>query len=421
MVYLPYGKKMIPFDDQNAMVLESGINEIKTEVSGAELVRRAMESPIASPKLSRLAKGKNTCTLIISDHTRPVPSKDILPEMLRQLREGNPNIDITLLVATGCHRDTTKEELVSKLGREMVEQEKIVVHDCADPDANVQIGILPSGAPLVIDKLAANTDLLVAEGFIEPHFFAGFSGGRKSVLPGVCDRVTVLGNHCGAFIHSPYARTGVLENNPIHTDMAAAAKMANLRYIVNVVINGSKETVAAFAGDPVDAHAAGCAFLKSHCCVKAEPADIVITTNGGAPLDQNLYQCVKSMTAAESLCKDGGVIILTVECADGIGGDGFYRSLKECETPAQLYADMTATPQAKTIPDQWQSQILARVLMHHTVIIVTRPEMKLAVEEMKMRYAPTLEDAIDYAKALKGESASVTVVPDGVSVIVESH
>ncbi len=420
MVNLPYGKITIPFDVENATVLESGINEIKTDVSGTELVRRAMADPIASPMLSELAKGKRTCTLIISDHTRPVPSKDILPEMLRQLRQGNPDIEITLLVATGFHRGTTKEELLAKLGQEICDRECIVVHDCADPNTNMQIGILPSGAPLVIDKLAANTDLLVAEGFIEPHFFAGFSGGRKSVLPGVCDRVTVLGNHCGAFIDSPYARTGVLENNPIHRDMVAAAKMANLRYIVNVVINGAKETVAAFAGDPFEAHAAGCAFLKSRCCVKAEPADIVITTNGGAPLDQNLYQCVKSMTAAETLAKKGGVIILTVECADGTGGEGFYRSLKECESPAQLYVEMTATPQAQTIPDQWQSQILARILMDHTVILVTRLELKTVVEEMKMRHAETLEDAFAQAKALKGENASVTVVPDGISVIADT-
>ena len=421
MIYLPYGKQMLPFASDNATVLESGIHALRPDAGGAELVCKAMANPIASAKLSELAKGKKTCTLIISDHTRPVPSKDILPEMLRQLRQGNPNIDITLLVATGCHRDTTREELLAKLGREIYDREKIVVHDCADPDGNVQIGILPSGAPLVIDKLAANADLLVAEGFIEPHFFAGFFGGRKSVLPGVCDRVTVLGNHCGAFIVSPYARTGVLEGNPIHRDMAAAAKMANLRYIVNVVINGAKETVAAFAGDPIEAHAAGCAFLKSHCCVKAAPADIVITTNGGAPLDQNLYQCVKSMTAAESLARKGGVIILTVECADGIGGDGFYRSLKECASPAQLYADMTATPQSQTIPDQWQSQILARVLMEHTVILVTRPELKTVAEEMKMRYAETLAEALDYARALVGEGASVTVVPDGVSVIVDAQ
>ena len=418
---LPYGKKTLHFDEKGTFVLESGIDRLKGEYSGEETVRRAMEVPIASPRLSELARGKKTCTLIISDHTRPVPSRDIIPEMLKQLRQGSPDIDITLLVATGCHRGTTKEELLSKLGEKIMGEEKIVIHDCADPNANVQIGILPSGAPLVIDKLAADTELLVAEGFIEPHFFAGFSGGRKSVLPGVCDRVTVLGNHCGAFIDSPYARTGILENNPIHQDMVAAAKMAKLKYIVNVIIDEKKHTVAAFAGDPLDAHSAGCAYLRQFCCVAAKPADIVITTNGGAPLDQNLYQCVKSMTAAEATAVDGGVIILAAECADGIGGDGFYRSLKECESPAALYAEMAATPQEKTIPDQWQSQILARVLMHHPVVVVTRPEMKQAVEEMKMTYAEDLEQALTMAKSIRGANASVAVIPNGVSVIVTDN
>jgi len=342
MIKLPYGKTGISFEVGNATVLESEIHNLRAECDGAELVRRAMAQPIGSPCLSELARGKSTCTLIISDHTRPVPSKDILPEMLRQLRQGSPDIRITLLVATGCHRDTTKSELIAKLGHEIVGSERIVVHDCADPDANVQIGILPSGAPLVIDRLAAETELLVAEGFIEPHFFAGFSGGRKSVLPGVCDRITVLGNHCGSFIAHPNARTGILEGNPIHEDMVAAALMANLRYIVNVVIDGDKRTCAAFAGDPLQAHSAGCEFLTRYCRGTAEPADIVITTNGGAPLDQNLYQCVKCMTAAEAAAKDGGVIIVAVECADGIGGEGFYRSLRDCESPARLYAEMAA-------------------------------------------------------------------------------
>ena len=154
-----------------------------------------------------------------SDHTRPVPSRDILPNMLRELKEGNPNIAVTLLVATGFHRPTSSKELEEKLGREIMEQCKIVVHDCRDPERNVKIGTLPSGAPCVIDKIAVETDLLIAEGFIEPHFFAGFSGGRKSVLPGIADQVTVLGNHCSRFIDSPFARTGILDGNPIHSDM----------------------------------------------------------------------------------------------------------------------------------------------------------------------------------------------------------
>jgi nickel-dependent lactate racemase len=234
----------------------------------------------------------------------------------------------------------------------------------------------------------------------------------------VCDRVTVLGNHCSKFIDSPYARAGVLDGNPIHADMVAAAKLAGLRYIVNVVIDEDKQTVAAFAGDPLEAHVAGCAFLRPYCEVSAEPNDIVITTNGGAPLDQNLYQCVKGLAAAETAAKDGGVLIMLAECADGTGGDAFYRSLADYENPAALYDAIMATPQNKTIPDQWESQILARILRHNRVIFVTRPEMERIVREMKMDYAATLDAALDMARADKGLNASISVIPYGVSVIV---
>lgn len=420
MIDLPYGHTTIPSDEANATVLRSRIDELSSDRAGAELVEEAMARPFGSKRLFELVKGKRTCTVIISDHTRPVPSRDILPPMLKELRQGNPEIKITLLVATGFHRGTTTQELVAKLGEDIASSETIVVHDCADAAANVQIGVLPSGAPLVIDRLAAEADLLVSEGFIEPHFFAGFSGGRKSVLPGVCDRVTVLGNHCSKFIDSPFARTGILDKNPIHADMIAAARLAKLAYCVNVIIDEKKQTVAAFAGDPIEAHAAGCAFLRPYCEVTAEPGDVVITTNGGAPLDQNVYQCVKGLTAAEAAAKDGGVLIICAECADGTGGDGFYHSLADCESPAALYDAFMAMPQDKTIPDQWESQILARVLMRHRVIFVTRTEMEQTVRDMKMDYAPSLDIALDMARESKGVSASVNVIPNGISVIVKT-
>jgi len=268
----------------------------------------------------------------------------------------------------------------------------------------------------VIDRVAADAELLVSEGFIEPHFFAGFSGGRKSVLPGVADQVTVLGNHCSKFIDSPYARTGVLDGNPLHADMVAAAKLAHLAFIVNVVIDEAKRTVAAFAGDPFAAHRAGCDFLLGYARVSAAPADVVITSNGGAPLDQNIYQCVKGMTAAEATCNPGGTIIDCVECADGHGGQSFYETLRDCASPDELYARFLATPQDKTIPDQWESQILARILKKHTVIMVTRPELRTTVEDMKMTYAATLDEAMAKARARGGRS--VTVIPNGISVIV---
>lgn len=420
MITIPYGKTHIACDFPYDGLLTSRVDQLKSTKSGRELVEEAMAAPIGSPSLEQLAEGKKSCTIIISDHTRPVPSRDILPPMLEALRRGNPDIQVTLLVATGFHRPTTTAELENKLGPEIACSEKIVVHDAFDPDSNVEIGVLPSGAPLVIDRAAVETELLISEGFIEPHFFAGFSGGRKSVLPGVCDKTTVLGNHCGAFIASPYARTGILAGNPLHRDMVAAAELAKLAFIVNVVIDEDKKTVAAFAGDFKQAHEAGVAFLRQFCEVKAVPGDIVITSNGGAPLDQNVYQSVKGLTAAESSAKEGAVLIMCAELSDGTGGEGFYTSLRDCESPAAHFAQCAATPQSQTIPDQWESQILARILMKHRVIFVSRPEMAETLREMKLEYAPDLPTALAMAKADRGENASVTLIPNGISVMVKA-
>ncbi len=418
MLHIPYGNTHFEFAKSRAdAVLTSRIEELQAEGDGLEIVKKAMENPIDSPRLSELAKGKKNCVIIISDHTRPVPSKDILPNMFRELKEGNPDIDITLLVATGFHRPTSDNELLSKLGEDIMNQVKIVIHDCKNAESNVEIGVLPSGAPCVIDKLAVEADLLISEGFIEPHFFAGFSGGRKSVLPGISDQVTVLGNHCSRFIHSENSRTGILDGNPMHEDMLAAAEMAKLAYIVNVVIDESKRTVAAFAGNPVTAHRKGCDFLLSYCKVAPVYSDIVITSNGGAPLDQNIYQTAKGMSAAEASCKEGGVIILCAECADGHGGQVFYEAMRDCDNVFDLYDKCMATPQDKTIPDQWEIQILCRILKKYKMIFVTRPEIKEMIEEMKMIYAPDLEEALKMAKAMGKES--ITVIPNGVSVIVK--
>ena len=416
MIRIPYGKTYLEYDEKGAPVLYSRIGELQAEEDGYEIVRTAMENPINSPRLRELAKGKKNCVIIISDHTRPVPSRDILPNMLRELQEGNPNSAVTLLVATGFHRLTSSKELEEKLSREIMEQCRIVVHDCRDPERNVKIGTLPSGAPCVIDRLAVETELLIAEGFIEPHFFAGFSGGRKSVLPGIADQQTVLGNHCSRFIDSPFARTGILDGNPIHSDMLAAAEMAKLAFIVNVVINENKKTVAAFAGNYLTAHRRGCDYMLNYFKTAPVRADVVVTSNGGAPLDQNIYQCVKGMTAAEACCEEGGVIIICAECADGHGGEGFYRALRNCESPSALYAEQMATPQNETVPDQWESQILARILMHHTVIFVTRMELKSIVEEMKMRFAPSLKEAIVQAEAMGKKK--IAFIPNGISVII---
>jgi nickel-dependent lactate racemase len=420
-IKLPYGKTGISLELPvgTYSILQSRIEELRSDKSGIEIVREAMRNPWGGKTLKELAEGKKNATIILSDHTRPVPSKDIIPLMLQEMRYGNPNIEITLLVATGSHRGTTVEELTEKLGEDIVRSEQIVIHDCLSED-NVEVGVLPSGAKFMVNRVAVETELLVSEGFIEPHFFAGFSGGRKSVFPGVCARKTVLGNHCSAFIDHPCSRTGILDGNPIHQDMVYAARKINLSYIVNVVIDKDKKTVAAFAGDMETAHEKGCEFLSKYCTVQAKPADIVITTNGGAPMDQNVYQSVKGLTAAEASAKEDAILIMCAALADGTGGDDFYRALKECESPAALYREIQKIPQDETKQDQWEYQILARILIKHQVIFVTEKENQKIIEDMKMIYAPNIETALKLAQSIKGEKASLTIIPDGVSVVVRN-
>lgn len=421
-ITIPFGKAGTVLHDipANTEILGSHIGELAATGTQYSLVKAAMASPVGTPPLHELAAGKNACTIIISDHTRPVPSKHIIPFMLEELRQGNPDIQITLLVATGFHRPTSPTELVDKLGQDIVDHEHIVIHDSRDPDSNVKIGVLPSGADCVIDRAAVETDLLVAEGFIEPHFFAGFSGGRKSVLPGVCDRVTVLGNHCAKFIASPFARTGILDGNPLHKDMLAAAKLAKLAYIVNVLIDEDKKVAAAFAGDPVEAHRQGCEMLLRYCQVKPERrGDIVISSNGGYPLDQNIYQSVKGLTAAEAAAAEDAVLIMVSSCTDGHGGESFYRALHECRSPEALTQEILATPQEQTKPDQWEYQILARIMCKHRVIYVTDPAQRNTITDMKLEWAPSVDEALSQARAVKGEDAHLVVIPNGISVMVQ--
>ena len=420
-VTFPYGKETVSYEfqeDELKAVLTSSIEEYEPLAGEETLVREALANPIGSPKLSELAKGKNKVTIIASDHTRPVPSKVIIPAMLEEIRKGNPDADITILIATGCHRGTTKEELIGKFGEKIVKNEKIYIHDCDEKDKLVDIGTLLSGGQCIVNRIAYDADLLVAEGFIEPHFFAGFSGGRKSVLPGIAARETVLANHCSEFIDSPYARTGILENNPIHRDMLWAAKKANLQFIVNVVINSEKKVLYAVAGEVEAAHKKGTDFISKYCAVKASPADIAISTNGGYPLDQNVYQAVKGMTAAEATVRKGGVIIMLAASEDGAGGDFFYHQLADEPDLKKTLEIFRSRKRSETIPDQWEVQILIRILLHATVIYVSKMKDE-EVSAMHMIPAHSLDEAMEKARDLIDKDAiSITAIPEGISVCV---
>ncbi|WP_277288042.1 nickel-dependent lactate racemase [Veillonella montpellierensis] len=420
---MPYGNGFMKIDvpeDNIVGVLESKAHSYHPSLEEEQLVERALDNPIGTSRLEELVAGKSNMVIITSDHTRPVPSKITMPILLRRIREVNPSIDITILLATGFHRPTTHDEMVDKFGSEIVANEKIINHISSDANQMIKIGVLPSGGDCIINKLAVETELLISEGFIEPHFFAGFSGGRKSILPGIASEVTVMANHCSEFINSNNARTGIIKNNPIHNDMIYAAHTAKLAFILNVVIDGDKKIINAFAGDMEKAHEKGCEFVSQLASVKSTPADIVITSNGGYPLDQNIYQAVKGMTAAEATCKKNGVIIMLAACNDGHGGESLYENLKNAKTPKELLDRIAKTPRNETIPDQWEMQILARILNQFTVIVVTAdcdPQMLI---DMHLQQADTFDEALKRAFQLKGEYASIAVVPDGVSVVVKA-
>jgi len=416
----PYGKETLTLDvseDRFKGEMVSTLHSYRAEKSQEALVDEALANPTGSPPLHVMAKGKKKVVIIASDHTRPVPSKIIIPRMLAEIRKGNADADITILVATGCHRATTKAELEAKFGSEIMGREKIVLHDCDSPDM-VNIGKLPSGGDMIINRLAVEADLLAAEGFIEPHFFAGFSGGRKSVFPGVTSRKTVVYNHNAEFIAHPKARTGILEGNPIHIDMLHAAKAAKLSLICNVVLNAEKKIIYAVAGDCDAAHRKGTDFLASKCGVKAVAADIVISTNGGYPLDQNIYQAVKGMTAAEAAVKKDGVIIMLAKSDDGHGAPEFYKTFAEEKNLDRMLETFMKTPKETTRIDQWQSQIFARVLKHARVIYVSSAPDEM-VRDLHMLPAHSLNEAVKKAEEiLANPQATIAAIPDGVAVMV---
>ena len=416
----PYGRGTQSLEIEDARlkgVLVSGIHDYKPEKTPEELVSDALADPVGSPRLSELAKGRKNIVLICSDHTRPVPSKVIVPQMLAEIRKGNPEAQITLLISTGCHRPSTREELENKFGPEIVANEKIVVHDC-DNSPMVSLGTLPSGGELIVNALVAEADLVCSEGFIEPHFFAGFSGGRKSILPGVASRKTVMANHCSEFIASDCSRTGILKGNPIHKDMVWAARQAKLRFICNVVIDSEKKAIYAVSGDLEKAHEKGCSFLSELCGAQRRIADIVITTNGGYPLDQNIYQSVKGMTAAEASVRDGGVITMLAACNDGHGGQSFFDQLAKAADLDSAMHEILSRGRDQTIPDQWEAQILIRILKKATVILISEAPDDM-VRAMHMIPSHSLQQALGQAEAIVGnKEATVTAIPDGVSVMV---
>lgn len=418
-IAIPYDASALDLhvDEANLKaVLTAKIHRYKADKSEERLVLDALEHPIGTPRLRDLVKDKKRVVLVTSDHTRAVPSRITLPRLLAEIRAGDPDADVTILIATGLHRAPTEAEQRHMFGDTIVEREKIAVNDAFDPSRFVNLCTLPSGAGLNIHRLAVECDLLVTEGFIEPHFFAGFSGGRKSILPGICSRETVNENHSYPAIASPCAKMGVLEGNPIHEDMVFAARRANVQFTFNVALDGEKKIVAAWAGDLEQAHAAGVDFIRAWSQCPAVTGDIVVTGNGGYPLDQNLYQSPKAVATAEACAGKDGVIIMCCGCVDGMGGTHFER-LITLGSPEEIDRYLSRIPPKETIPEQWCAQIYARILKDHPVILVTTHLDPDKVRRANMIPASTPDEALEIAYGLKGRDASVVVIPDGVSVL----
>ena len=397
-------------------VLTAKMHGFHAEKSQKQLVLDALEHPVGSPRLRELAQGRRKIVIVTSDHTRAVPSRITLPLLLKEIRSDNPGADITILIATGLHRPTTEEEQRRMFGDEIVDHEKIVINNAFDPDQFVELCTLPSGAVFQVNKLAAECDLLVTEGFVEPHFFAGFSGGRKSILPGICSQRTVNENHSYRAVSHPRANSGMLKDNPIHADMLCAAKAVNVQFIFNVALDGEKKIVAAWAGDLEKAHEAGVAFIRQWSQCPVVTGDIVVTSNGGYPLDQNLYQSPKAMATAEACAGEDGVIIMCCSCCDGMGGVHFGELIQR-GTPDEIDRYLSEIPPQETIPEQWCTQVCVRVLRKHPVILVTTFLDHEEVRKANMIPASTPDEALEIAYRLKGKHARVVVIPDGVSVL----
>ncbi len=419
-IKIPYntGTVDLHVDPRNLKaMITSQMHNYKTPLSQEEIVQNALKNPIGTKSLRLLAKGKQKVVVVTSDHTRAVPSKITLPILLKEIRAGNPLADITILIATGLHRATTPQEQRRMFGDSIVDCEKIEVNNAFDSTQFVNMGVLPSGANFCVNKLAVDCDLLVTEGFIEPHFFAGFSGGRKSILPGICSEETVNENHSYQAIASPFANTGILENNPIHIDMVYAARLVNVQFILNVALNSEKQVIAAWAGDLEKAHAAGVGFIRKWSEHPAVTGDIVVTSNGGYPLDQNLYQSPKAVATAEACAGEDGVIIMCCGCVDGMGGT-YFEQLITMGTAEEIDRYLSKIPPKETIPEQWCPQIYSRILKKHVVILVTTYLDYDQVRKANMIPASSPDEALEIAYRIKGTSASVVVIPDGVSVMV---
>jgi len=378
----------------------------------AEAIRRALRP------LPEQLRNTDKVVIVHTDITRATPNDRILPVLLTVLESaGVARPNITLLNALGTHRRQTDAELRRMLGDRIVDNYRCIQHDGNDGANLVSLGQTSLGHPVRVNRQYLEADVRLLTGFIEPHFFAGFSGGPKGVLPSIAGAESVHSNHGYEMIAHPKATWGVTEGNPIWEEMREVALRTKPTFLLNVTLNSARQITGVFAGDMLTAHAAGCKFVKEHAMVPVDaPFDIVITSNSGYPLDQNLYQSIKGVSAAAQVARDGGAIIIAAACADGLPDHGRYAALLAEAGSPQRVLDMVSQPGFNQ-PDQWQVQVQAKIQLRADVYVRSDGLTDAQIQRALLRPCHNIKRTISEIEAKLGRRATICVLPEGPQTI----
>lgn len=380
----------------------------------------SIKNPIQSNKLNEIITSPQDKVLIaVSDVTRPTPVAKILLPLLTELKRMRiQEKNITIIIANGLHRNATKAELDWLVGRPVLERVKVINHEAQKSSRLVNIGYTSYGTRLQVNDLVREVDIKICVDYCEPHFFAGFSGGRKTILPGIAGQDTILHIHRPELIDHPKVCNGVVKDNPLHHELVEAARMVGVDFIVNTVMNEHNETLRVASGDLEATHDTLIkTVLHSRSVEVPEKAEIVLTTNGGWPLDQNFYQSVKGLGVVTRLerpiIKEGGVIILTTRCEEGFGRHTTWiKRLGEAASPIEFIERLYAS-EYKPVVDDWQAQVLARILEKYEVIVISKGLREAEITSCHMTYAKSVEHALELAKIRVGRDAGIVVLPNG--------
>ncbi|MBA2678795.1 MAG: nickel-dependent lactate racemase [Ktedonobacteraceae bacterium] len=409
-VKIPYGSTQLDVRvPENATILHSHPMPLLADERNDFV--KALREPIGASPLAALVRSDDRIAIIISDITRPTPNERIVPWLLAELAHV-PRSQFVIINGTGSHRANTREELIQMLGEDVVNSVEIVNHDAFDPESLVYLGLSASSVPIWINRRYVEVDFRIVTGFIEPHFFAGFSGGAKGIIPGLAGIQTIQALHNARLIGDESSTWAMLKSNPIHQGIQDAVRLSPPEFMVNVTLDQERHITAVFAGDYIQAHYAGCAWIARKVTQAVDaPFDIVITSNNGYPLDQNLYQSVKGMTAAAQIVRPGGAIIAVAECRDGLPEHGNYKTLLQMrESPAALL-ELINSPDFQ-MHDQWQVQKQALVQLQADVYLHSSLSDDV-VRAAQLLPASDLQGTLDQLLQRFGSSARVAVLPEG--------